>query len=390
MGISTPESPPWTDRRFSQLRLTPSKRREFALDRDRILHSRAFRRMQHKTQVFVVTEADFFRTRITHSIEVAQIGRSIAYELGLDETLAEAIALAHDLGHGPFGHEGERVLDELMRERGGWNANEHSLEVVDELESPHPHYRGMNLTWATREGIARHATRFDVPSDDPEFTRFAQPGPEAQAVSQADECAYVAHDVEDAVNAGLLRLETLAGEGPSIWRNAIVGAQEMCRAGSREDLRMDRDRVILRRATSNVIGKLIGDIVAASERRLGENGLESSEAIRRFPEPAIGPPERESKLRDEAAEFMMKHVYQHPAVLRQASRGRMVLRRLFEAFVESPSLLPRSTQEKLRAPGADRHTVVATFLAGMTDRFALDTYSEIFEPLHRALTGRPD
>ena len=366
------------------------RRTEYALDRDRILHSRAFRRLQHKTQVFVVTEADFFRTRMTHSLEVAQIARSIAFELGLDETLSEAIALAHDLGHGPFGHEGEKTLNDLMRYNGGWDANRHSLTVVDELESPQPGYRGLNLTWATREGIARHATRFDVPISAPEFDSYPQPGPESQAVSEADECAFTAHDVEDSVNAGLLRIEDLHRSGPELWRQALDAAFELCARNRRTDLGMDFERVVLRRATSRVISELIDDVVRASKERIDEEDLRSSEDVRNRSEPAISASAAGKSQRDSTTDFMVEQVYMHPSVRRQAARGKMVLTRLFNEFVENPGLMPRSTQEKLSNPGGELHQIVARFIAGMTDRYALDTYAEIFEPPYRGMTGRPD
>ncbi len=390
MTLATPCLTPWTDRRHSQPPSNPAKRTEFALDRDRILHSRAFRRLQHKTQVFVVTEADFFRTRMTHSLEVAQIGRGLAYELGLDETLSEAIALAHDLGHGPFGHEGEDVLNDLMSDHGGWHANQHSLVVVDEVESPFPSYRGLNLTWATREGIARHSTRFDVPTSGAEFDRYAQPGPESQVVSEADECAYVAHDVEDAVNAGLLQIDALQSDGPELWRNALGAADDLCNQSPRSDLGMDRERVLLRRATSFVIKELIGDIVRASANRIKAKRPEGAEDVRRLVQPVIGASGAGRRWRDETTDFMMNRVYRHPSVERQVARGKMVLTRLFEAFVGNPRLLPRSTQEKLEQPDSDLHQVVAHFMAGMTDRFAIDVYAEVFEPPYRGMTGRPD
>ncbi len=390
MTLATPLRQPWTERRHKQTPSDPAKRTEFALDRDRILHSRAFRRLQHKTQVFVVTEADFFRTRMTHSLEVAQIGRGIAYELGLDETLSEAIALAHDLGHGPFGHEGEEILDELMRDHGGWHANHHSLVVVEEIESPQPGYRGLNLTWATREGIARHATRFDIPTSAGDFDRYPQPGAEAQAISEADECAYVAHDVEDAVNAGLLKFEDLRRDGPDLWRRALNAAEELCAENSRPDLGMDLERVMLRRATSIVIKELIGDVVRATEQRIREGKLRSSGDVRERSEPTISASVAGRLLRDSTTDFMMERVYRHPSVMRQVARGKMVLTRLFDKFVENPGLLPRSTQEKLSIPGSELHQIVARFIAGMTDRFALDTHAEIFEPPYRGMTGRPD
>ncbi len=390
MSLATPLQHPWTDRRHQQARSEPLRRTEYALDRDRILHSRAFRRLQHKTQVFVVTEADFFRTRMTHSLEVAQIARSIAYELGLDETLSEAIALAHDLGHGPFGHEGEKTLNGLMRDNGGWDANRHSLVVADELESPQPGYRGLNLTWAAREGIARHATRFDVPTSAPEFDMHPQPGPEAQAVSEADECAYTAHDVEDSVNAGLLQIEDLHRNGPELWRQALDAAWELCTRNRRSDLGMDLERVVLRRATSHVIKEVIADVVRAARERIRKGKLRSSEDVRRRSEPAVSASAAGASHRDSTTDFMVEQVYMHPSVRRQAARGNLVVTRLFNEFVDNPGLLPRSTQEKLSIPGSEPNQIVARFIAGMTDRYALDTYAEIFEPPYRGMTGRPD
>lgn len=368
----------------------PARRTPFARDRDRILHSRAFRRLLHKTQVFVVTEADFFRTRITHSLEVAQIGRSIAFELGLDENLTEAIALGHDLGHGPFGHAGERVLNELMEEHGGWDANQHSLEVVDDIEAPYPDFRGLNLTWATREGIARHETLYDIPTDSPEFHRHPQPGPEAQAVSQADECAFLAHDIEDAVNAGLISLQALLWDGPRLWSDALTFAEKVCSQKQRPDLEFDRPRVVLRRATSHVIGVLIKDVVSSAREQLAAGGIDSSEKVRAHSQSLIRPSPELRERRSAVSEYMRERVYESPPIVRQTARGQMVLRRLFGAFVENPRLLPLSTRQKLSDPAADIYQVVARFLAGATDRFALDMYAELFEPGVRTFGSRPD
>ena len=355
-----------------------------------MLHSRAFRRLLHKTQVFVVTEADFFRTRITHSLEVAQIGRSIAFELGLDESLTEAIALGHDLGHGPFGHAGEAALNELIADRGGWHANKHSLEVVDDIEAPYPGFRGLNLTWATREGIARHETLYDIPTESAEFDHHPQPGPEAQAVSQADECAFLAHDIEDAVNAGLIGLEDLLRAGPRLWSDAVTYAEEVCSGEQRADLEFDRARVVLRRATSHVIGVLIKDVVRTAREGLEGAGIETAEAVRGHDAVLIAPSDEIRVRRAEVSAFMQERVYDSPPILRQTARGQMVLRELFGAFVEDPRLLPLSTRQKLKEPGAETAMVVARFLAGMTDRFAVDMYAELFEPSARNFGGRPD
>jgi dGTPase len=321
---------------------------------------------------------------------VAQIGRSIAFELGLDENLTEAIALGHDLGHGPFGHAGERVLNELMDGHGGWDANQHSLEVVDEIEAPYPDFRGLNLTWATREGIALHETLYDVPTDSPEFQRYPQPGPEAQAVSQADECAFLAHDIEDAVNAGLISLQALLSDGPRLWSDALTFAEEVCSRKQRPDLEFDRPRVVLRRATSHVIGVLIKDVVSSAREQLAAGGIVSSEKVRVHRQSLIRPSPELRERRSAVSEYMRERVYESPPIVRQTARGQMVLRRLFGAFVENPQLLPLSTRQKLSDPAADTYQVVARFLAGATDRFALDMYAELFEPGGRTFGGRPD
>lgn len=211
-------TPPWTDRRYALRDDDP--RDPFRRDRDRILHSQAFRRLQHKTQVYIIHEGDFYRTRLTHTLEVAQIARSIAHGLKLCEPLVEAIALAHDLGHTPFGHAGERALDELLREAGdsaGWDSNHHSLVVVDELEQAYPQHPGLNLTFAVRQGIARHQTPFDTPMVG--FDPYPQPTPEAQVVNLADVIAYCTHDLEDAIAMGLVRVEQVTTElGLSLWQ----------------------------------------------------------------------------------------------------------------------------------------------------------------------------
>ena len=217
-----------------------------------------------------------------------------------------------------------------------------------------------------------------------------QPGPESQAVSEADECAYTAHDVEDSVNAGLLRIEDLHRNGPELWRQALDAAWELCTRNRRSDLGMDLERVVLRRATSHVIKEVIADVVRAARERIRKGKLRSSEDVRRRSEPAVSASAAGASHRNSTTDFMVEQVYMHPSVRRQAARGNLVVTRLFNEFVDNPGLLPRSTQEKLSIPGSEPNQIVARFIAGMTDRYALDTYAEIFEPPYRGMTGRPD
>jgi dGTPase len=349
-------------------------RTAFQRDRDRILHSAAFRALQHKTQVFVVHEGDLARTRLTHTLEVAQIARSIASYLGANETLAEAISLAHDLGHAPFGHQGEEELSEALRARGfsPFDHNYHSLRIVTELERHDPRFPGLNLSFATREGIARHETAYDRPAAVRAYFVSPQPGIEAQIVNVADPLAYVTHDLEDALKLRFIEEEELRRLGLPV----LIGAL------GTDVPRPLRFHAIHRR----LLGALIGDILDESERRLRALGpAPDAAAVRAAPAPVIDlSPARREEV-EALRRFLDARVYKHPSVLDMCTKGRRVLRALFDHYVDRPDHLPRAVQARLG--GAPVAPAVADWLAALTDRGAMDRYRMIFEPYERTLAS---
>jgi len=383
-------------------------RTEFQRDRDRVLHSTAFRRLQHKTQVFVVTEGDFYRTRLTHTLEVSQIARSIAAALGLNVDLVEAVALAHDLGHPPFGHAGEQELHLLMHDAGGFEHNVQSLRVVDELEVRYAMYPGLNLTWHVRQGIATHATLYDAPVVPEEFLRFPQASLEGQVVDLADMIAYSTHDLDDALRIGLADEQELTARGIELWLEASrYAGQLMARRDAAEhqvELRLEEVRgevpldflppgsrrradVRVREAIRWMIGRLVEDVIAASAAALAAAAPTSAEAAMRHPRRLVRLSEvREGQLR-QLAFYLRDVVYNHPDKLVMEQKARRIVRGLFEILVKEPRLLPRVTQERLdRAP---IQRVVCDFISEMTDRYALDLFSRLFETYEIGFGGSP-
>lgn len=358
----------------------PDMRTAHQRDRDRVLHCEAFRRLQHKTQVFVAYEGDHYRTRLTHTIEVSQIARSLAAFLGANVDLANCIALMHDLGHPPYGHMGEVELNLVAREHGlpGFDHNLHALRVVDHLERRYQDYRGLNLTWEAREGIAKHMTAFDSPEAPEEFRDSPQPGVEAQIASLADTLAYVSHDLEDALYHGFFTLGEVEALGLDLLDEAIRGA----------GLRGVTPRRYVRHGalTRRVIGALVHAALEETARRLEAIGpAPSPDDVRAQSEPVVALPEAEEEQVARLIGFLLARVYRHPSVEIMCDKGRRLLRRLFEHFMEHPAHLPRLVQERLRADGdlEDRvHVarVVLDFLAGITDRHAVLLHDQIFMP----------
>src|SRR5690606_34252776 len=296
-------------------------RTAFQRDRDRILHSAAFRRLQYKTQVYVFHEGDFYRTRLTHSLEVAQIGAALAHMVGANPDLTWAISLAHDLGHPPFGHGGEDELNRLMADEGGFEHNEQALRIVDELEIRYPDFPGLNLTWEVREGIARHATFFDDPRVPDEFAAWPQPGLEAQLSNLADMIAYCTHDLEDALAAGFLREEEL-----------------------------ERDIELWREVPSPAPGYAYTPPAGREQaRRLAVRAL--MDRLTRAAEPVAAFTDDMWRKLVELKDYLYERVYYDPRVVRMVHKGRMVLRKLFEAFSGNPKLLPLHVRERLAAEG---------------------------------------
>lgn len=339
-------------------------------DRDRVIHTTAFRRLEYKTQVFIITEGDYYRTRLTHTIEVAQIGRTIARALRANEDLTEAICLAHDLGHGPFGHSGEEALNELMAGRGGFDHNFQSLRIVEKLEERFPDFRGLNLTWEVREGIIKHETDYDK-SDVHGFDRDLRPTLEAQIVNLADESAYTPADLDDGLRSGMITPQQLAEL--DLWRQltAELGINPAEHFGD-----MERHRIIRR-----LVGKKVTDIVDTTRQRLADHHVQSLEDLRHLRENVVAhSPEFEAANR-QLKQFLYENLYRHWRVMRMASKAKRFVSELFNAYVADPGILPPETQR--RAAEGDLHRVVCDYLAGMTDRYALQEYQKLFDPTAR-------
>ena len=363
--------------------LEHAMRSPFQRDRDRIIHSTAFRRLTHKTQVFVYHEGDHYRTRLTHSLEVAQIARTISRALGLDEDLAETVALAHDLGHTPFGHAGEEALNAEMADFGGFSHNDQTLRILTRLESRYAEFDGLNLTWEALEGTVKHngplrgpAIERPVPPTIAEYDRrhpldldtFA--GPEAQVASLADDIAYNNHDLDDGLRAGLFAVADLADV-------PLVGPifRSLCsRYPALEEPRL------IHEAIRRVIDQMVGDLVAETRARLADCGARSAADIRALHEAvaAFSPAMRQN---DQALKgFLFERMYRHYRVNRMSSKARRVVRDLFGLYLAEPECLPGEWRKLAAGPG-DQQTarVAADYLAGMTDRFALDEHHRLFD-----------
>ncbi len=356
----------------------PAYRSEFQRDRDRIVHCSAFRRLEYKTQVFVNHEGDMFRTRLTHSIEVAQIGRSIARTLGLNEDLTEAVALAHDLGHTPFGHAGQDALNQCMREFGGFEHNLQSLRVVDELEERYADFQGLNLTFETREGILKHCSASKAAALGELGQRFIlkrQPGLEAQLANLADEIAYNNHDVDDGLRAGLITIAQL--------REVALFDEEY--GPVKERYPSLPDKRILNEVIRRMINRLVTDLVEASSARLGRHGPADIEAVRGGPAPLIGFSDEMVARNLELKRFLRSQLYQHYRVRRMSVKAGRIIKALFEAFMDDVRLMPEEHQDKARAMEAGdgasgRARGVADYIAGMTDRYVLREHARVFDP----------
>ena len=350
-------------RRFKEQR--PTYRGEYQRDRDRIIHSTAFRRLVYKTQVFVNHEGDLYRTRLTHSLEVSQVGRSVAVALGLNEPLTEAICLAHDLGHTPFGHAGQDTLNACMRDFGGFEHNLQSLRVVDELEAKYADFPGLNLMFETREGILKHCSTRNARALGDVGERFLerrQPGLEAQIANLADAVAYNNHDVDDGFRAGLLTLDQLREQALFERQYEKVHA----RYPELEDRRLIYE--IIRR----MIGTVVTDLIEETKRRIDEAGITSIEDVRSADGPLVNmsPPAYEQHL--SLKRFLNKHLYRHEQKLEMTRRAQLIVEELFNAYSADVTLMPRQFSDRAASlDGADRARVIADYIAGMTDRYAI-------------------
>ena len=360
----------------------PALRGEFQRDRDRIIHSNAFRRLVYKTQVFVNHEGDLYRTRITHSMEVAQIGRTIARALQLHEILTEAICLAHDLGHTPFGHAGQDTLNDCMRDYGGFEHNLQSLRVVDLLEERYAEFAGLNLTFETREGILKHCALEQAEQMGAIGQRFltgTQPGLEAQLANLADAIAYNNHDVDDGLRSGLIKLDDLR-------ELALFGKAYQCVQEAYPTL---SGRRLVHETIRRMIDRVVQDVVTASQAKLAELKPQHIDDVRMLAEPLIIMSDAVQAEHLELKLFLHRQLYRHSRVLRMTTKARRVLRELFTSFFEDIDLLPdehrRAADRAARETGdAGRARVVADYVAGMTDRYALLEHRRLFSPDERS------
>ncbi len=343
----------------------------FTRDRDRIIHTTPFRRLMYKTQVFVFFEGDHYRTRLTHTLEVAQLGRSLARGLGGNVDLTEAICLAHDLGHPPFGHAGEHMLNILMADHGGFNHNTQSYRIVTELEHRYPDFPGLNLTYETREGMLKHETDYDQ-SEAAEYEPDKRASLEAQIANFADEIAYNAHDLDDGLRAGLFTLTDL--DELAIWRelSEVAGWKPGEHFSS-----MHRHEII-----RELIGRSVGDVMGRTAEALDTYEIDSPEKLQRHPENVVAyTPEFGRKVRA-LKKFLFDRMYRHYRVMRMQTKAERFVAELFDAYVKEPHMLPGETQARLETASVER--VVADYIAGMTDRYALDDWQRLYDPYIRA------
>ena len=346
-------------------------RSAYQRDRDRIVHSAAFRRLEYKTQVFVNHEGDDYRTRLTHTLEVAQIARTIASALHLNIDLTEAIALAHDLGHTAFGHSGEDALNELMSKSGGFNHNTQGLRVVDYLEEKYPDFPGLNLTWEVREGIAKHSTAFDVSSRLKGLAPKESPTLETQVVDIADEIAYDNHDLDDGLASGLIKEADL--EGLAIWKAINKGITEKHPGISGEKKRY----LIIR----SLIDLQVTDLIRETEINIKKAKLKSYKDAKKIKKKIVTFSQDMLKLRIPLRSFLMDRLYNHYRVVRMSIKAKRFIQELFKVYVDNPKQLPEKVQQRISRDGVRR--VVCDYIASMTDRYALNEYKKLFDPYEK-------
>ncbi len=344
----------------------PDYRTSFQRDRDRILHTTAFRRLEYKTQVFINYEGDYFRTRLTHTLEVAQIGRTIARALGGNEDLVETICLAHDLGHSPFGHSGEVALNRLMKDHGGFDHNKQSLRIVTELEQRYPEFPGLNLTWEVREGIVKHESEYDI-SDASDYNPDLRGNLETQIANVADELAYTTHDLDDGLRSGMITPHML--EGIALWE--ILKETFNWRGPVLSD--MERHRMI-----RQLVGLEVTDLIQSTDTRIKESGAQSATEIQRLDYNVIGFSDDMRRRNRELKDFLYANLYRHYRVVRMAVKAEKIISDLFEAYHEEPQVLPGHVQVHIPSRGLER--TICDHIAGMTDRFAVEEHQRLFDP----------
>jgi dGTPase len=348
-------------------------RTAYRRDRDRIIHSTAFRRLEYKTQVFVNHEGDHYRTRLTHTLEVAQIGGSIARILRLNEDLVEVVCLAHDIGHPPFGHAGEDALRELMQGHGGFDHNIQGLRIVDLLEARYPAFPGLNLTWEVRESINKHRTPYDQPGLAPSLDPALLPLLESQIADVADEIAYDNHDLDDGLASGVLHEEDLSGL--ALWRQARQAVEG--RGAAPLDPEIRRYQII-----RTVINRQITDLIQATTERLREHHIDSVEGVRACTDRLVGFSPEMRELRSPLKRLLWDQFYHHYRVARMADKAKRFITELFHLYLKKPEQLPNTTRSRI-TKGEDHARVVCDYIAGMTDRYCLEEYKKLFDPFER-------
>jgi dGTPase len=346
-------------------------RSAYQRDRDRIIHSAAFRRLVHKTQVFVTHEGDYYRTRLTHTLEAAQIARTIATALRLNVDLTEATTLAHDLGHTPFGHSGEEALNELMTGFGGFNHNLHGLRVVDILEERYPSFPGLNLTWEVREGIVKHSSAFDKADIPAEFAPGEMLPLETQIVDIADEIAYNNHDLDDGLTSGLLKESDL--ERLPIW--------EKIRAGLSKQYSSLEPKIRKHLLIRSLINMQVTDLIQETEKNIRALRLGSSDDVKKLDRKVISFSGEVSDLRKPMGELLVRKLYHHYRVVRMSNKAKRFVKELFTVYLEKPEAMPDDVQARVSRDGV--RLAVCDYIASMTDRYALDEYKKLFEPYEK-------
>ena len=349
--------------RFSLGRVHPEPEHPYRTcyqrDRDRVIHSTAFRRLEYKTQVFVNHEGDYYRTRLTHSLEAAQIARTIARTLHLNEDLTEAITLAHDLGHGPFGHSGEDALQELMKDHGGFDHNQQGVRIVECLEERYPEFKGLNLTHEVREGMNKHVQRKSAPTL------------EAQIADVADEIAYDNHDLDDGITSGIITEHEL--EKIPLWNSVSTEIQNQHPSMN--------DEIRKYQIIKSLIDRQVSDVISSSDERLKKHPIGSIEKVLQFPGKLIGFSPAMIEERTPLRMFLSQNLYRHYRVIRMSDKAARFIKELFQVYIGKPEQLPNTSRSRLKEE--DPYRVVCDYIAGMTDRYALDEYKKLFEPYER-------
>lgn len=345
----------------------PEYRTAYQRDRDRILHTTAFRRLEYKTQVFINYEGDYYRTRLTHTLEVSQIGRTIARALGANPDLTEGICLAHDLGHPPFGHNGETTLAHLMKDHGGFDHNRQSLRIVTKLEQRYLDFPGLNLTWELREGIVKHESEYDI-SDARDYDPDLRGHLEAQITNAADELSYTAHDLDDGLRSGMISTPML--EGITLWE--ILVESIGWRGQELDDL--SRHRMI-----RNLIDMEVTDLIHTTDQHLRESGVRSVLELQSLPYNVVSFSEEMSHRNRQLKDFLYADLYRHHRVVRMAVKAERIISDLFRAYLREPAILPNHVQDLTKERGLERN--ICDYIAGMTDRFAVEEYQKLFDPV---------